>query len=117
MMFLDIAKAFNCISHDILFAKMYQPGFSDNVIRWFKSYLNRFQKVTTGSNGIAHGTVLGPIMFIFYINGILKSTNYVKMSLFADDCVCYLSGNNWVYIQVKMQEDFNAIIDYGIIYA
>ena len=120
-MFLDIAKAFNCISHDILFSKMTQSGFSNTVVDWFKNYLTRSQKVTIGSdvsdvvsvrNGIAQGTVLGPILFIFYINDILRCTKYVKMSLFADDCVLYLSGNNWVNIQAKMQEDFDAIIDW-----
>ena len=120
---LDIAKAFNCISHEILFLKMEKYGFSLNVVNWFRSYLNRLQKVTIGSevsdtvtvtNGIAQGTVLGPILFIFYINDIFECTKNVKMSLFADDCILYLSGNNWPNIHAKMQEDFNTIIDWTL---
>ena len=123
IMSLDIAKAFNCISHDILFLKMSEAGFSNNVINWFCSYLNRKQNVTIGSitsetvpvvNGIAQGTVLGPILFIFYINNIFNCTTHVKMSLFADDCIMYLSGNNWQSIQTRMQEDFNAIIEWTL---
>ena len=123
IMSLDIAKAFNCISHNILYSKMKESGFSDMVINWFRSYLNRSQKVTIGSevsdtmnvvNGIAQGTVLGPILFIFYINDIFKCIRNVKMSLFADDCILYLSGNNWINIHVKMQEDFNAIIEWTL---
>ena len=123
MMFLDVAKAFNCISHDILFSKMKQSGFGSGVVKWFKSYLNRCQKVTIGShvsdvvrvvNGIAQGTVLGPILFILYINDIFKCVNHVKMSLFADDCVIYLSGNNWTFIHAKIQQDFNNIIDWTL---
>ena len=88
IMSLDIAKAFNCISHEILFIKMSEAGFSNNVINWFRSYLNRMQNVTIGSitsdtvpvvNGIAQGTVLGPILFIFYINNIFDCANHVKM--------------------------------------
>ena len=47
--------------------------------------------VITVSNGIAQGTVLDPILFIFYINDIFKSVQFAKVSLFADDCVIYLS--------------------------
>ena len=74
MIFLDVAKSFNCIDHDILFTKMKNIGFGKAVVDWFKSYLNRSQKVRLGSNlsdvvpvnnGIAQGTVLGPILFVF----------------------------------------------------
>ena len=65
-------------------------------------------------NGIAQGTVLGPILFIFYINDIFKTTKYVKMSLFADDCVIYLLGNNWSTVKRRIQRDFDAIIEWSI---
>ena len=123
IMLLAIAKAFNCISHNILYSKMKESGFSDMVINWIRSYLNRCQKVTIGSevsdttsvvNGIAQGTALGPILFIFYINDIFKCTRNVKMSLFADYCILYLSGNNWNNIHGKMQDDFYAIIEWTL---
>ena len=66
--------------------------------------------VITVSNGIAQGTVLDPILFIFYINDIFKSVQFAKVSLFADDCVIYLSGNNWPNIHRKMQFDFDSNI-------
>ena len=123
MLLLDIAKAFNCISHDILLAKMASAGFDRTVIQWFRSYLHRTQQVSIYNklsdaiavpNGIAQGTVLGPILFIFYINDIFNCVNFVKMSLFADDCVMYLSGNNWDIIQRRMQLDFDSIIDWNL---
>ena len=49
-------------------------------------------------------------MFIFYINDIFECT--VHMSLFADDCVMYLSGNNWSTVHRKIQSDFDAIIEW-----
>ena len=68
------------------------------MINWFRSYLNRCQKVTICPevsdianvvNEIAQGTVLGPILFILYINDISKCTTNVKMLLFEDDCFHY----------------------------
>ena len=121
MILLDIAKAFNCISHDILYAKMASYGFDKTVIQWFCSYLHRTQQVTINNmlstfipvtHGIAQGTVLGPILFILYINDIFKCTKYVKMSLFADDCVMYLSRNNWNVAHRRMQRDFDAMVDW-----
>ena len=123
MLVLDIAKAFNCIDHDILFAKMECAGFSHTVLNWFRSYLCRSQRVNLDGQlsdvvpvlkGIAQGTVLGPILFIFYINDIFDTVNFVKMSLFADDCVLYLSGNNWLDIHRKMQIDFDAVIEWTL---
>ena len=102
--------------------KMERAGFSLNVVQWFRSYLDRTQRVKLYGklsdiipvhNGIAQGTVLGPILFIFYINDIFKSTKYVKMSLFADDCVIHLLGNNWSTIKRRIQQDFDAIIEWS----
>ena len=111
MLLLDISKAFNCISHEVLYAKMRMAGFAISVLQWFRSYLHRTQQLTINgrlssiipvANGIAQGTVLGPILFIFYINDVLKTIKHVKMSLFADDCVLYLLGNNWDIIRRKI---------------
>ena len=121
MLLLDIAKAFNCVDHDTLYKKMDTTGFGPMVIQWFKSYLDRSQQVilngslsdiTPVSKGIAQGTVLGPILFILYINDIFKCTKYVNMTMFADDCVMYLSGNNWCTIQQRIQTDFDAVVDW-----
>ena len=121
MLLLDIAKAFNCVDHELLYTKMSRAGFSPVVVQWFRSYLHHTQCVRiqdkvsdtiTVDTGIAQGTVLGPILFIFYINDIFKCTKYVKMSMFADDCVLYLSGNSWDVIQHRMQLDLESVIDW-----
>ena len=121
MLFLDVAKAFNCINHEILYTKMERAGLGPMVIQWFKSYLNRTQQVliqgkvfdiVSVNTGIAQGTVLGPIMFIFYINDIFECVEHVKMNVFADDCVMYCSGNNWLSVKGKIQSDFDRVIDW-----
>ena len=109
MLFLDVAKASNCINHMLLFKKMRDVGMSERVISWFSTYLTKYQTVKYGEKmstsmsipaGIAQGTVLEPLIFIFfYINDCINTLNKVKISLFADDCVLYLTGNNWPAIR------------------
>ena len=121
ILFLDIAKAFNCVDHEILYRKMHDAGFSIRVINWFKSYLNRSQVMKYGDNistkmsittGIAQGTVLGPLVFIFYINDCVYKLSRVKISMFADDCVLYFTGNNWQNIHAIMQEDLDNFVSW-----
>ena len=102
VLFLDIAKAFICINHLLLYNKMRDAGMSHRVITSFRSYLARTQCVKYGDvistsmnveNGIAQGTVLGPLIFIFYINDCVNILDKVKITMFADDCILYYSGN------------------------
>ena len=65
-------------------------------------------------SGIAQGTVLGPILFFFYINDMIQHMKHANISLFADDCIKYLSGNNWDNIHRKMQIDFDATSDWTL---
>ena len=62
--------------------------------------------------GVAQGTVLGPLLFIFYINDIFSCLDHVNISMFADDCVLYLSGNNWEIIRTKIQKDLDTVVDW-----
>ena len=112
--FLDISKAFNCIHHGRLYKKMRFIGFLERCISWFKSYLTRTQSLRIGSEtspdidisaGIAQGTVLGPLIFIFYLNDIIYTIKRCHISLFADDCILYFDGNNWTHVFDVIQRD------------
>ena len=118
MLFLDVAKAFNCINHARLFEKLKKIGFSPRCITWFKSYLTRCQCVRINENdsatiavnaGIAQGTVLGPLLFIFYMNDIFSRIHRSRLTLFADDCVIYFSANIWNNIYDTLQLDLNNV--------
>ena len=96
VLFLDIAKAFNCINHNILNIIMANIGFTNRVPDWFKSYNTRFQRIKMGDklsttrnvlHGAAQGTVLGPTLFILYFNAVVTQVSRCKISMFADDCV------------------------------
>ena len=95
----------------------------ETVIDWFRSYLRRSQIVRYGeclsnkldvTSGIAQGTVLGPLMFIFYMNDCVKLLDNVHVTMFADECVLYYTGNNWNNIYGTIQGDLDIFVNWCI---
>ena len=123
LLFLDISKAFDCILHKRLLKVLKLVGCTQDVITWFESYLTHMQIVTYNGidssrriepTGICQWTIFGPLIFIFYMNDIVDNMFYVKLSMYADDCVLYLSGNNWDTIRGKIQEDLDCFEHWGL---
>ena len=109
---LDISKAFDCIDHSKLFDKMISCGFSNIVMNWFRNYFTRTQCVRLNNtvsctlpvtSGIGQGTILGPLIFIFYINDVVNSIGDLKINMYADDCLIYCIGNNWNLMRPKIE--------------
>ena len=105
-----MSKAFDSINHQILLHKLQHYGIRGIAHDWFASYLNSRQQfvdingqkslATKISYGVPQGSILGPLLFLIFVNDIAKVSKLLHLILFADDTNMFVSDSN-----------FNTLID------
>ena len=108
IVFLDLSKAFDTVNHSILLEKLTCYGFHIDTIKWFSSYLfERKQQCLVNGQlsspkiikcGVPQGSILGPLLFLMYINDLPNCLKYSKPRMFADDTYITTSGNSFTQI-------------------
>ena len=119
--FLDIAKAFDCVNHDILLRKLEYYGFRGQTLMWFQSYLSdRSQFVNIKgqqsniyqlSCGVPQGGTLAPVLFIIFMNDIIKSSSVFDFSMYADD-TCLVLGIEKSKYDDTMNVELKKVVDW-----
>jgi hypothetical protein len=103
--FIDLSKAFDTINHKILIDKLEHYGIRGVPLQWFKDYLsNRKQYVyynNTASSlqtitcGVPQGSILGPLLFVLYVNDMMNCSKLLHFILFADDTNLFYCNKNY----------------------
>ena len=122
VVFLDLKKAFDTVDHNILISKLSAYGIRGTSIEWFKSYLSErnqkcFLNGSLSSNrvlscGIPQGTILGPLLFLLYINDLPNCLMHSQPRMYADDTHLTHAGNSVDSIELNLNEDLASISEW-----
>ena len=123
MILIDLQKAFDTIDHNILLQKLRSLNFTDSTVNWFHSYLsNRTFCVAVGqvnsdhaglNCGIPQGSILGPLLFLIYVNDMEQAVT-CELLLYADDSCLPFQHKDVSEIERILMTNFSNLCDWFV---
>jgi ribonuclease P/MRP protein subunit RPP40 len=120
--FLDFSKAFDTVNHRILLDKLNHYGIRGVANKWVESYLEGRTQFCTFNNstsnytkvtcGVPQGSILGPLLFLIYVNDLGTIFNSLKTILFADDSNLVATGKTLLDVEQSLNSEIPVLVDW-----
>ena len=123
--FIDISKAFDTVDHEILLEKLQAYGIQNVNLKWFKSYLRHRKQCISildkntdyeyVSCGVPQGSILGPLLFLIYINDLKQVSTLLNFITFADDTSAFYSHRNILDLYNTVNSELKKVYDWFVV--